>query len=214
MGIASTTSRALIFGSSYYSGFQIPELWVSQGTSYLSYLLGHLCAADNVGQLLQITMDTLQLHTGFPQPPMTYPYALVSKYIEPSTWSFLQAVQGRIVVSDPWIIQLDHRVNDTFLTPTVSALAETPFLSTADLICFNRCRIYLQVLTLLSDIVDSSGKAITPEIWFGNRSLRKSTLLSPTQVRPGPTSWTLCRRVLSSLLTTGKRFSFLCHMQC
>ena len=66
MGIASTTSRALIFGSSHYSGFNLPELWVSQGTTHLTYLLGHLNAEDNVGVLLRITLDTLQLHLGFP----------------------------------------------------------------------------------------------------------------------------------------------------
>lgn len=108
-------------------------------------------------------MNTLQLHLGFPQPPMTYPYSLVSKYIKPSwltsTWSFLLAVQGTIILSDPWVLQLDW-VHNSFLMPTVSALAATPFLSTSDLICFNQqCRMYLQILTL-SDIVDSSGQAL------------------------------------------------------
>jgi len=72
MGIAQTTARTIIFGSSFHSGFQIPELWVMQGTHHLPYLLGHLCATDDVGLLLRITIDTLQLHLGFPQPPLTY----------------------------------------------------------------------------------------------------------------------------------------------
>ena len=58
-------------------------LRVKQGTClHLSYLLGRLCAADNVGQLIRITIDTLQILLGLPQPPLLpYPYALIKKYI-------------------------------------------------------------------------------------------------------------------------------------
>ena len=86
IGIVRTTAHPLIiFGPSYHSGLDLPELWPTQGTLHISFLLGHLCAADAVGNLIRITIDTLQLHlVGFPQPPMSFPYSLVKKYIEQS----------------------------------------------------------------------------------------------------------------------------------
>ena len=136
-----------------------------QGTYHLSYLLGHLCATDNVGRLLLITMDTLQLHLGFPQPPFTYPYSLIEQYVETSwvttTWMFLHGLQGKVALIGLWVLPLD-RVDDNILMPAVFALLNTPILSKADILKFNRCQLYLQVLTL-SDLVDNSGRSITSD---------------------------------------------------
>ena len=166
MGIASTTSRALIFGSSHYSGFNLPELWVSQGTTHLTYLLGHLNAEDEVGVLLRITLDNFQLHLGFPLPPLTYPYSSIAQYIEPSwlttTWDFMDETSALLTLSDPCIIPLE-RQNDCHLMPRLISLAATFSITASDIIKFNRCRLYLQVLTL-SDIVDSTGNTIDKTI--------------------------------------------------
>ena len=209
MGIASTTSRALIFGSSTLSGFNRPELWVSQGTSHLTYLLGHLNADDNVGTLLRIMLDTLQLHLGFPlSPALTYPYyTSISRYFDPSwlssTWDFMTEASALLTLSDQWTLPLD-RQNDCHLMPRLVSLATTFSLSTPDLIKFNRCRLYLQVLTL-SDIVDSSGNTIDTDFWKGYKNKRISSLSWPKEDRPGPTSWTIWRRLLCRLCTIKSR---------
>ena len=86
LGIAHTTSCTIIFGPTLYFGLNLPELCVKQGTNHITYylLLGHLCAQDNVGTLLQITLDTLQLHLGYPNHPLACSFQQVSKYIEPT----------------------------------------------------------------------------------------------------------------------------------
>ena len=132
MGIVSTTSRALIFGFSTLSGFNLPELWVSQGTSHITYLLGYLNAEDNVDTLLRIMLDTLQLHRGFPLSPLTYPYNSISRYFDPSwlssTWDFMTEASALLTLSDQWTLPLD-RQNDCHLMPQQVSLAATFFLA-------------------------------------------------------------------------------------
>ena len=102
--------------------------WVSQGTSHLTYLLGHLNAEDNVGTLLRIMLDTLQLHLGFPLSPLTYPYTSISRYIDPSwlssTWYFMTEASALLTLSDQWTLPLD-RQNDCHLMPQLVSLAAT-----------------------------------------------------------------------------------------
>ena len=69
MGISSKTSRKLIFASYHYSGFAFADTWVQQGLQHLQLLIGHLCHQYQVGNLLQINRDTLQLLLGHPFPP-------------------------------------------------------------------------------------------------------------------------------------------------
>ena len=111
MGIACTTTCVLIFGSPFYSGFNLPELWARQGTCHLTYLLGHLNKADNVGTLIRITMDTLQLHLlGFPNTPLSHPYSMIQRCIDPTwlttTWDFMTESKATLILADPWILPL------------------------------------------------------------------------------------------------------------
>ena len=73
MGISSETSRKLIFAPYCYSGFAFADTWVHQGIQHLQLLIGHLCHQDQVGNLLQINIDTLQLllSHSFPPPYLT-----------------------------------------------------------------------------------------------------------------------------------------------
>jgi hypothetical protein len=74
MGISSKTSsktsRKLIFAPYCYSGFAFADTWVQQGFQHLQLLIGHLCHQDQVGNLLQINIETLQLLLGHPFPPI------------------------------------------------------------------------------------------------------------------------------------------------
>lgn len=160
-----------------------------------------------MGTLLRIMLDTLQLHLGFPLSPLTYPYTSISRYIDPSwlssTWDLMTEASALLTLSDQWTLPLD-RQNDCHLMPQLVSLAATFSLSTPDLVKFNRCRLYLQVLTL-SNIVDSSGNTINTDFWKGNKITRISSLSWPKQARPGPTSWTIWRRLLCRLFTIKSR---------
>ena len=84
MGISRTTSRALVFPPYQYSGFSIDDTWVQLGLQHLHFLLGHLSYKDEVGNLLQINLNTLQLIIGLPDPPLTYSLPHISTLAPPS----------------------------------------------------------------------------------------------------------------------------------
>ena len=62
MGISRTNSRALVFTPYQYSGFSIAVTCVQQGLQqglqHLHFLLGHSSYQDEVGNLLNIKIDT------------------------------------------------------------------------------------------------------------------------------------------------------------
>ena len=84
MGISRTTSWALVFAPYQYSGFSIADTCVQQGLQYLHFLLGHLSYQDEVGNLFNIKIDTLQLITGLSDPPLTYSLSHISTLAPPS----------------------------------------------------------------------------------------------------------------------------------
>ena len=213
MVIASTTSRVLIFGSSYYSGFKnLPELWVSQGTTHLTFLLGHLNAEDNFGFLIRISLDTLQLHLGFPLPPLTYSYSSIAQYTT-TTWDFMTETSALLTHSDPWIPPFDRQNADCHLMPRLISLAPTFSITAPDIIKFNICRQYLQVLTL-SDIVESTDNTIDMDFCNGSKNDRVSNLSWPKQTLPGSTSRTIWRHILSRLFAIKSRSLHLCPQSC
>ncbi len=68
----------------------------------------------------------------------------------------------------------------------------------------NRCRLYLQVLTL-SDIVSADGLCIVPDVFIGiPLSDRKSTLRWPCQQRPCSKSWAIWKTALQILQPRNK----------
>ena len=107
MGISRTTSQALVFAPYQYSGFSIADTWVQQGLHHPKhFLLGHLSYQDEVGNLLQINIDTLQLIIGLPDPPLTYPLPHIYTLAPPSwvtaSWLFLNDLQGTLKFNNPW----------------------------------------------------------------------------------------------------------------
>jgi hypothetical protein len=181
MRISSKTSRKLIFAPYRFSGFAFADTWVQQGLQHLQLLIGHLRHQDQVGNLLKINRDTLQLLLGYPFPPLSYPYQDIAPIAPPSwlitTWEFLNDINGKVTFTDPWNLPLDWQGNCHFMPQVLSQLVHIPkpILSKADLQKFNLCCIYHQVLTL-SNIATSSGREINIHFWRGHRSSRKSSL--------------------------------------
>ena len=165
MGISRTTSRVLIFGPYRYSGFALADTWVQQGLQHLHFLLGHLSYQDEVGNLLKINIDTLQLIIGLPDPPLSYSFSHITTLAPPSwvatSWEFLNDFQGTLKFNNPWHFPLDREGDCHLMTQVLERLIDitSPCLTRSELQKFNLCRLYLQVITL-SDIATSSGTEI------------------------------------------------------
>jgi len=77
-------------------------------------------------------------------------------------------------------------------------------LAIKDMRALNRCRIYLQVLTI-SDITETDGKTIMRAVKTGQLlDDRTSTLLWPKQGRPSPQEWNIWKLNLAHLEEKGK----------
>ena len=129
--------------------------------------------------LVPLILSSCILDFHKPSPMSFYPYWVIKRYIEHSwvttTWFFLQEVHGTITLVNLWVSPPLDRVHDIFLMPAVAALATGLFLSSTELVKFNRCHLYLQVLTL-SEILYSAGTSICPSFWSGNWSSRQMSL--------------------------------------
>ncbi len=79
--------------------------------------------------MLEINMDTLRLHLGFPAAPLTYDFHQISTYIEPTwlstTWEFVSNIfVPHLNLANQWELPLD-RQGDRHLMPQAVALHHT-----------------------------------------------------------------------------------------
>ncbi len=75
------TPRAILFGSPYYGGIDLPYLFLDQGIGQLKWLFGHIKSGDDVGSFLLILLSHVQLHLGVSQPFLTLPFPKYAKWV-------------------------------------------------------------------------------------------------------------------------------------
>ena len=134
MGISRKTSQKLIFASYHYSGFDFADTWVQQDLQHLQLLIGHLGHQDQVGNLLQINRDTLQLLLGYTSPPpsLSYPYQNIVPIAPPSwlitTWEFLNNINSKVTFTNPWNLPIDWQGDCHIMPQVLSQLVHIPKL--------------------------------------------------------------------------------------
>ena len=96
MGINRTTAMAIWHGPLNLGGFNIFNLETEQGVMKSKMTLYHLCQNDDMGKLLNVSCDQLQLQAGVPWPVMSQNRTQQWKYIEPCylshLWDFLDGI--------------------------------------------------------------------------------------------------------------------------
>jgi hypothetical protein len=111
-----------------------------------------------------------------------------------SFWEFLQRTKLTVTLAQQWL-PVQTRTGDVSLMEHSVQQGYTAY----QLGQINRCRVYLQVLTL-ADIVSADGLCIIPDILVGAPLLdRKSTLNWPSQQRPSNKDWAVWSSALRSL---------------
>ena len=104
MGLRSKTARAIIYGPiDHGGGLGHGNTETMQGQEHLTLILSHLRHQDQLGQVMRISLDTLNLFlVGLPKfPALTYDFEQIKKYHEPlwltNTWAFLSSIDGSIL---------------------------------------------------------------------------------------------------------------------
>ena len=118
MGFNRCTKQLLLFGPPSLGAFGFTNTWTNQGIAQLQLLLGHLCKNEEIGELTNILLETLQLVIGSPLPLFHYPLTQVMKFCTHNwllnIWEFLLSIHSTIHLERAWILEL-QRTNDVSL---------------------------------------------------------------------------------------------------
>jgi hypothetical protein len=180
MHINRNTSRAIVFGPTAYGGLGLPHLYPHSNFKKLTLFLGHLRLQDKTGKLIMIGLSHIQLIVGSGVLFLNQQYDKFGKEVPggwlSSVWEFSSQISLTYQIVDHWIPH-PQRQGDTF----IMTLFRTLSLPSSTITILNRCRLYLQVITV-ADIASADGKLIVPWVKDGLRHRdRFSTLHWPNQ---------------------------------
>jgi hypothetical protein len=179
-----------------YGGLEIFNLETEQGVQHASLIVSHLWKEDEVGQMLHISLDHLQLQAGVSWPVMSQPGHSQRLYVDncylTHTWDFLDRANTHLAFEHPMTL-LPQQQNDRFL---MEEFARHPDTTPTELKHAQRCRLHLGVTTV-ADICESNGSDICGWAISGQRT-RQPVLTFPRQDCPSRRVWqtwnTLLRR--------------------
>ena len=197
MGWLRTTSRAIIHGPEELGGFNIPHLYAIQGTTKLMTIYKHMQANTEMGQLITLNINWLQLTVGWET-------------------QIFEDTRKITYVKTNWLIHLKEYINkcqiqiksQKFWKPKMKREKDLMVMDEAlkftsnvvHLKYINAWRIYFNVLTL-SDMCDGVGKQVLePYRIFkhaeSHTNIRTSKLNWPNQTRPNSTTFLIWLRFL------------------
>lgn len=193
-GISSKAPLAMRYAPKKYFGFSFPSFYNHQGLFLCKELLSSFETHNTTDNLFLQFLELIHLTLGTSTWLFSIPLQPYRSLPEPTwmvlTWEFLSL--SKLQIHAPHSHLLPSRENDSFIMEAFAYLN----LGQTDFICLNRCRLYLQVITL-SDITDAGGRTI-PTMYMNG--LFSSTRLSfynwPNQGRPPETDWVKWRKYL------------------
>jgi hypothetical protein len=168
---------------------------MEQGVQKTKMLISHIRRNDDVGKLLKISHDHLQLQAGVSWPVMSRPGHKQRQYVDPCylthLWQFNDANNTHLRFEhDNWI--KPQRQGDTFIMEELSLLNG---ITKNELVQAQRCRLYLGVTTM-ADICTANGLSICEWALHGQECPRKSNFLFPHQLCPSKPVWNTWTRLI------------------
>ncbi len=140
-------ARSIVFGPIKYGGLSIKTLFSIQSIGQLTLFTGHQQEKDKTATLLNISLSYTQLLAGTSASILSLPFNTYGVWLEScwltSFWRFLQRSQLTITLTKQWlpphvrtgdVALMEHFVNLGFKASQLTQL--------------NRCRLYLQAITL------------------------------------------------------------------
>ena len=193
---------AVLYGPVDYGGMEFPELYTLQDQVQLDYLLKQLRWDKTVANDFLVTLDSIQLCSGFTS-PLLESVTTTLDYLEPS---YIIDIRRRLAelgahmwIEDAWTPPL-QRVGDRSL---MEQFCNISGITRAKLRRANAVRLYLRVLTI-ADLTDVAGTHIRDGMLDGDWQAG-SDLKWPYQPKPPKAFWSTFRWCL--------RHTF-CSRQC
>ena len=169
--------KCILESSSLCAGYNFNHFYDLQGFEKLKFFTHHLRRLDATGETLIISLQYTQLSIGIGSFFMNLPYEEYS-FLTDSTWSthlWEYLSDKDLCVDIAHQILIPHqRKNDAYIMDIL-----LPHFSVQELQRINKIRVSLQLL-FLSDVTDSRGRHILPDIKLGI-SYRTSNIQFPPQ---------------------------------
>ena len=197
MGLNRHFPRDLVFSPTHFQGLGIKHLYTLQAIAHLTDILNHQLQTSSTTILHRGTFEYLFLQLGIGSEFLSFPRQAISTDIPlsvaKSLWFFCSKYQ----------ITVSTDINCEFLRENDSFIMEHLYQSNAsdeELLTCNRCRIYLQVLTI-SEITTGDGLSLLTSSLRGERLCSPLRNWSwPKQPRPSKSEWRVWNRLLQSTI--------------
>ena len=192
---------AVLYGPLDYGGMEFPETSTLQDQVQLDYLLKQLRWDRNVANDFLVTLDSVQLCSGFSSPILEH-VAPALLYLEPSYIVDLRrrlAERGASLwIESAWTPHL-QREDDSSLMDQFSMI---PGITRAKLRRANAVRIFLRVFSV-ADLADMQGTHIRDGMLQGDWQAG-SDLLWPYQPKPPKAFWACFRWCIRQTICRGE----------
>ena len=198
MGIMHTLPLAFRYAPSHYHGIDLPYFPAEQLIQKTEMFLMNGSQDTQVGINLALCMESIQLELDVLEVLFEYPYSEYGHLIQRSwirhLWQMCDKYHIRL--KGDYTRPKKTREYDECLMKKL--IFESNFTK-LQIEAINRCRIYMQVVTL-ADIANGSGTFVTKKAYMGERDLdRQSMYIWPTQEKPPKKDWKLWKIAIENI---------------
>jgi hypothetical protein len=172
-----------VFAPTSLGGMNVIHLETEQAVGHTKLMVSHLRKEDEVGRMLQTSIDQLQIQAGTSWAVLSRHGNKARMYVDPCyayhPWAILDRIGSHIRL-EPTTWTRPQRVGDRFIMDDVAIL---PGIKPIELVHVQRVRLFLGVTTL-SDISSSDGKTFCDWLLPVYENPRKPVFRFPRQERP------------------------------
>ena len=201
IGVNRSVATIFRYAPKSMNGLGLPHIFIDQGCSQIKSLLSHINTKTKLGGTMSAQLESCSIELGSTRHMFTLRYDKWSHILTNcwtnNIWKFadLYSINLKGDYSRP------HPLRERDIG-TMDIIIENNFeaISNETLRTLNRCRLYLQIVTL-ADILDVDGVNIDPLInSLETRIDRKSSWVWPEQVRPLKNEWTTWLKMVEEIL--------------
>ena len=193
--IARTYPHKVLYGPKEEGGLDQTNLYIKQGTTKIALLTEHLALQTMTGELLRCSIEAAKVEVGVGGNIFELNYDMYGCLCTDSMIKFIWkfAFDNDIIIQDNVTANLElRRQNDIFL---MEQFVYEDF-SEAELQHINRCRLYMQAVTL-ADVTNGHGNKIEQDILNCKKDEDRPHYYGwPTQPRPYQRARQLWKRAL------------------
>ena len=195
--VSSKITRKIVYDNDSEFGLGVTNLYHYQGTEIVSTIVQHLQQDSFTGKLLRTSIEAAKIEIGSEHNTFQLPFATSSSFLTDCwikyVWRY--AREQNIHIDDQVTYSLSGNSPDD---PFIMDVCVTLGLKKRSLLKFNRCRLYLQIITL------KISEPLTHLTSMRPTKLKKqhnfiSRILWPVQPRPSQSSIKIWRQALQRI---------------